>query len=56
MTNLEKKSADFSYRNSIFKKSNNYFIISVTFDLNEKIEKYSSDVDNLDFRENKQPK
>lgn len=55
-TNLEKKSAEFSYRNSIFKKTGNYFIISVTFNLNEKVEKYSSDVDNLDFRENKQPK
>ncbi len=56
ITNLQKKSADFSYRSSIFKKTDYYFIISVTFDLNEKVEKYSSDVDNIDFRENKQPK
>lgn len=26
------------------------------FDLSEKIEKYHSEVDNIDFRENKQPK
>jgi UDP-N-acetylenolpyruvoylglucosamine reductase len=47
----------FSYRNSIFKELNNkYFIISARFDLSKKIEKYHSDIDNLDFRENMQPK
>jgi UDP-N-acetylmuramate dehydrogenase len=56
ITNIQKKHADFSYRSSIFKNNDRYFIISVTFDLNKKIEKYSSDVDNIDFRENKQPK
>lgn len=53
---FDKASLKFSYRNSIFKMIDNYFIISVKFDLNEKVEKYSSDVDSLDFRENKQPK
>lgn len=33
-----------------------YFIISARFDLWKFEEKYSSDVDNIDFRENKQPK
>lgn len=51
-----KKDCDFSYRNSIFKKTWKYFIIKVKFDLSEKIEKYSSDVDNIYFREHKQPK
>jgi UDP-N-acetylenolpyruvoylglucosamine reductase len=46
----------FSYRNSRIKKEKKYFLISATFDLSQKIEKYSSDVDNIDFRENKQPK
>ena len=31
-------------------------IFKVKFDLSQKIEKYSSDVDNIFFRENKQPK
>jgi UDP-N-acetylenolpyruvoylglucosamine reductase len=46
----------FSYRSSILKTSEKYFLISVIFDLSEKIEKYHSDVDNLEFREHKQPK
>jgi UDP-N-acetylenolpyruvoylglucosamine reductase len=53
---MDKEKVKFSYRNSIFKETNKYFIISIKFDLNEKKEKYSSDVDNIDFRENKQPK
>lgn len=56
ITILQKKDIKFSYRNSIFKEKEGYFIIKVKFDLNEKVEKYSSDVDNIDFRENKQPK
>jgi UDP-N-acetylenolpyruvoylglucosamine reductase len=51
-----KKDMDFSYRNSRIKKEKKYFIISAIFDLSTKIEKYHSDVDNIDFRENKQPK
>ncbi|MDD3302526.1 MAG: UDP-N-acetylmuramate dehydrogenase [Candidatus Gracilibacteria bacterium] len=53
---LNKEQVSFSYRSSIFKETKKYFIIKTKFDLNEKIEKYSSDVDNIDFRENKQPK
>jgi UDP-N-acetylenolpyruvoylglucosamine reductase len=47
---------NFSYRSSILKESNKYFLLKTKFDLSEKIEKYHSDVDNIDFRENKQPK
>lgn len=47
----------FEYRSSIIKmRENKYFIISAKFDLSKKIEKYHSDIDNIDFRENKQPK
>lgn len=53
---LWKNDMDFSYRNSIIKKNKDLFIISSEFDLSYLSEKYSSDVDNLDFRENKQPK
>jgi UDP-N-acetylmuramate dehydrogenase len=48
---------DFSYRNTKLKDSDGkYFIISLEFDLSEKKEKYHSDVDNIYFREHKQPK
>jgi len=53
---LTKKDMNFSYRSSILKQSKNYFIISVRFDLSKKIEKYSSSVDNIKFREEIQPK
>ncbi len=57
VSTLSKKDMSFSYRNSILKKNwNKYFLIKVYFDLSKKIEKYHSDVDNIDFRENKQPK
>lgn len=47
----------FDYRSSFLKENKNkYFIISSKFDLSKKVEKYHSDVDNIDFRENKQPK
>jgi UDP-N-acetylenolpyruvoylglucosamine reductase len=47
----------FSYRNSILKeKKNKFFLLKAYFDLSKKVEKYHSDVDNIDFRENKQPK
>jgi len=47
----------FNYRTSILKQNNNkYFLIDISFDLSTKIEKYHSYVDNIDFRENKQPK
>lgn len=51
-----KDEMNFSYRNSKIKQEKKYFIISAIFDLSQKIEKYHSDVDNIDFRENKQPK
>lgn len=53
---MDKKDMDFEYRTSKLKKEKKYFLISATFDLSKKIEKYHSDVDNIDFRENKQPK
>lgn len=53
---INKADSNFSYRNSVFKQSENFFIIKVRFNLSEKVEKYSSDVDNIDFRNNKQPK
>ena len=53
---LFKKDMNFTYRSSILKeKWNKYFLIEAIFDLSTKIEKYHSDVDNIDFRENKQP-
>ena len=47
---------NFTYRSSILKEIEKYFLISATFNLSQKVEKYHSDVDNIDFRENKQPK
>lgn len=54
---LSTKDMNFNYRTSVLKQNNNkYFLIDTTFNLSTKIEKYHSDVDNIDFRENKQPK
>lgn len=53
---LSKKECEFSYRNSVFKKTWKYFILKARFDLSKKVEKYHSDVDNIYFREHKQPK
>ena len=50
-----KQEMQFEYRSSRLKKEKKYFIISARFDLSKKIEKYHSDVDNIDFRKNKQP-
>jgi len=47
---------NFSYRNSRLKKEKKYCILHARFDLSEKKEKYSSDVDNIKFREEIQPK
>ena len=47
---------NFEYRSSILKTSQKYFLIKAKFDLSQKIEKYHSDVDNIYFREHKQPK
>ncbi len=53
---LSKTEMLFNYRTSILKQNNNkYFLLNIIFDLSTKIEKYHSDVDNIDFRENKQP-
>jgi len=46
----------FGYRNSILKTTGQYLLIKAYFDLSIKHEKYSSDVDNIYFREYKQPK
>jgi UDP-N-acetylenolpyruvoylglucosamine reductase len=47
----------FNYRTSVLKQNDSkYFLIKAKFNLSKKIEKYHSDVDNIDFRENKQPK
>lgn len=53
---LSKLDMNFWYRTSILKETGRYFLISARFDLSKKIEKYSSDVDNVYFREHKQPK
>ena len=53
---LTKNEINFSYRNSLFKQTKNYFIIKIYFDLSKIVEKYSSDVDNIKFREEIQPK
>jgi UDP-N-acetylmuramate dehydrogenase len=52
---LDKHQMNFSYRTSILKQTWKYVLLNVYFDLSKKIEKYHSDVDNIDFRENKQP-
>ena len=33
-----------------------FFLLQAFFDLSKVVEKYQSDVDNIDFRKNKQPK
>jgi len=53
---LDKNSSNFSYRNSIFKQTQKYFIIKIKFDLSKVIEKYPNDIDNIKFREEVQPK
>ena len=52
---LSKSDMNFSYRSSILKETNKYFLLKIKFDLSKKIEKYHSDVDNIYFREHKQP-
>ena len=54
---FESKDMQFSYRSSILKTEfPRYFLVSCMFDLSEKKEKYHSNVDNIYFREHKQPK
>lgn len=56
VVNLTREELDFSYRNSKLKKEKKLFCIKAYFDLNYFEEKYASEVDNLYFREHKQPK
>lgn len=56
VVHLSRMNMDFEYRSSILKKTKNYLFLSGVFDLNHFEEKYSSDVDNIYFREHKQPK
>lgn len=51
-----KEKMEFDYRTSKIKNNEKYFIIKVVFDLFEKSEKYASDVDNIKFRNEVQPK
>ncbi|MGE4443755.1 MAG: UDP-N-acetylmuramate dehydrogenase [Candidatus Altimarinota bacterium] len=53
---MNKNTSAFGYRSSIFKQTEKYFIIKVRFDLSTLQEKYSTDVDNIKFREEVQPK
>ena len=53
---LNKNEMKFEYRTSLIKKTNKYFLINTKFNLSKLIEKYSSDVDNIYFREVRQPK
>ncbi len=54
---LSKEDMNFDYRNSYLKQNNwKYFLIKAYFNLSENNEKYSSDVDNIYFREHRQPK
>jgi len=53
---LSKSDMNFSYRTSLLKQSDGkYFIVKIRFNLSKKVEKYHSDVDNIYFREHKQP-
>jgi len=56
---IEKKSKldmKFGYRDSFLKYNKKYFIIDSIFDLSHIVEKYSSNVDNIKFREDYQEK
>ena len=47
---------NFWYRYSVLKDKKEWYLVSATFDLSEIREKYSSNVDNIHFREHMQPK
>jgi len=56
VSNMSKIDMKFNYRTSVLKQNDSkYFLIKAKFNLSKKIEKYHSDIDNIDFRENKQP-
>lgn len=52
---FDKNDMDFWYRTSKLKQEKKYFLISALFDLSNVVEKYSSDVDNVYFRQHIQP-
>lgn len=57
MQTLSFSDMNFEYRSSLLKQHpGEYIVLTARFDLSEKREKYSSDVDNLYFREHQQPK
>lgn len=56
VSTLTKSDLKFDYRTSILKQEKKLLCLSAVFDLSTIIEKYSSDVDNIYFREHKQPK
>ena len=53
---LSQEEMNFSYRSSLLKMKPHFFLLQAFFDLSKVVEKYQSDVDNIDFRKNKQPK
>lgn len=54
---LSKADMNFTYRSSLLKQKQKYFIINIKFDLNTILEKYSIwNIDIDDFRRNRQPK
>ncbi|PID84198.1 UDP-N-acetylenolpyruvoylglucosamine reductase [Candidatus Gracilibacteria bacterium] len=54
--NLTQNDLGFGYRSSYLKENRDLFLVSAEFDLSTLKEKYASDADVIDFRENKQPK
>lgn len=50
-----KEDMNFWYRSSRLKQDKKYFLISAVFDLSKVVEKYSSEVDNVYFRQHIQP-
>ena len=53
---LDAKDLDFSYRNSALKKNNDLIVLQARFDLSTRVEKYTSTVDNIVFRKERQPR
>lgn len=56
IVSLQHEDMNFSYRFSCLKERRNLFCLDATFDLSLDHEKYSSNVDNVYFREHQQPK
>lgn len=56
ISTLLKHDMNFWYRYSTLKDNKYLYIISATFDLSKIVEKYSSNIDNIYFREHLQPK